>query len=92
MFINQLYIFGGVNDKFEFLNDLWCFDHKKIEWKKINPITKISKRYGHCSIVKDKYMFIFGGETKNLKNDFEKLNVKLKEMFFFLIFSGFMVI
>jgi N-acetylneuraminic acid mutarotase len=73
----KMYIFGGRNDTFEYLNDLWSFDPETLKWNKIKPIiSKISKRFGHSSAVKNNFMFIFGGETKDQQNKPTKLNVQ----------------
>eukprot|EP01080_Neovahlkampfia_damariscottae_P008633 gene8633-580_t len=71
---NSMLIFGGMNE-YERLGDLWSLDLLTKRWLKLN-FTGIppSPRYDHIGISianqdlrKEKYMIIFGGNTKKSK-------------------------
>ena len=66
---NHLILFGGRNDAISdlyALNDLYILDLFSFDWIQVrlyntDPRMKVVKRCGHCSILYDDKLFVFGG-------------------------------
>jgi len=77
-------VFGGKNEENEKVNDLWRLDIDSRSWTKLNPVNPEKTptiRSGHSTVLKGKYMMIFGGIyeiTKEL-NDAHLYDVEKNE-------------
>ncbi|KAK9905702.1 hypothetical protein WJX75_004797 [Coccomyxa subellipsoidea] len=40
----KMYVFGGINEKFEPINDLWVFHFKTLTWRQLDPLGAPSPR------------------------------------------------
>lgn len=56
-----MYIFGGVDDEINRLNDLWEFDLKKKTWKELKVDNAPAPRNSHSATLYHNYMVVFGG-------------------------------
>ena len=73
---DKMYIFGGVDDEINRLNDLWEFDLKKKTWKELKVENGPASRNSHSATLFLNYMIVFGGMhdlTKEL-NDLYAFN------------------
>jgi hypothetical protein len=67
---NHMYAFGGVNNTFTALNDMYCFDLEAISyggemqcWKVVTENDPSPSRYGHCAYQIDDEIHILGGTS-----------------------------
>lgn len=58
---DKMYIFGGVDDEINRLNDLWEFDLKKKTWLELKVDNPPAPRNSHSANLFHNYMIIFGG-------------------------------
>eukprot|EP01155_Anaeramoeba_flamelloides_P024964 Anaeramoba_flamelloidesa811825_209.p1 GENE.a811825_209~~a811825_209.p1 ORF type:complete len:445 (+),score=58.04 a811825_209:99-1433(+) len=67
---NKLWIFAGLSDNA--LNDLWCFNFKKREWKQIIVDIEIKNTFGHSSylLAKERKWLIFHGSSQVMESAF----------------------
>lgn len=65
---NSIYIYGGLNEKNVYLNDLWKFDlSNDFKWVKVNIQGEIPKgRKGHSAVFYAGNILFFGGKTGSL--------------------------
>ena len=69
---NKVFLFGGLNSNY--LNDIWEYNLLNNKWEKITFNKKIdfnlpNPRFGHSSIIIDKYLVIYGGLTLNINEE-----------------------
>ena len=88
-------LFGGMNSKFELLNDLWLFNLESENWKKIeieyfceSPISRIFFSSSLSSFEKNKKIVYFGGLRID-KSKFNILNDSIFKAYFSEKKSGF---
>ena len=76
----SMYVFGGINQEGETMNDLWKYDTVQNEWKQIPVNEEIwpRPRSGHLAVVNKNSMYIFGGSLGLLQevNDFLSFDFK----------------
>lgn len=73
VYSDKMYIFGGVDDEINRLNDLWEFDLKKKTWSELKVENPPASRNSHSATLFHNYMIIFGGMhdlTKELNDLF----------------------
>ncbi len=58
---DKMYIFGGVDDEINRLNDLWEFDLKKKTWCELKVENPPASRNSHSATLFHHTMIIFGG-------------------------------
>lgn len=59
---NYMYLFGGINEETEKLNDFWKLDLRTYYWDKIEAVGSVpTGRSGHSAVVYNDVMIIFGG-------------------------------
>ena len=58
---NQMFIYGGVNESNEILNDCYLLNLNTMKWTtcSINKYTPVAKLYGHVSCVVIPHMLLF---------------------------------
>ena len=58
---NKLYLFGGLNSKYN--NDMWCYSFNSKRWSLLKNYTSDApvERYGHTAIIMEHYIVIYGG-------------------------------
>jgi N-acetylneuraminic acid mutarotase len=60
---SKFYIFGGKNEKGEYLNDLWEFDLRTLFWKKLNPTNNPLNRINQVQVSIGNILYVAGGST-----------------------------
>ena len=57
----RLYLFGGLNSKYN--NDMWCYSFNTKHWSMIKNISSDDPipRYGHTGVIMEHYIVIYGG-------------------------------
>jgi len=76
---DQLFIFGGISEESEKLNDFWSFDLKTHKWTQVNALGDCpSGRSGHSCVVYRDLFVLFGGMKDITKetNDMYSYNVR----------------
>lgn len=64
---NAIYIYGGLNQKNVYLNEMWKFDLGNITWNQVNIQGEIPKgRKGHSAVLFEGNILFFGGKTGQL--------------------------
>ena len=58
---HNLYLFGGLNSKYN--NDIWCYSFQNKRWEQIKNYNNDEPvpRYGHTAILMEHYIVIYGG-------------------------------
>ena len=82
---NKVFLFGGLNSNY--LNDIWEYNLLNNKWEKITFNKKIdfnlpNPRFGHSSIIIDKYLVIYGGLTLNINEEEEIILFDLENYIF----------
>jgi hypothetical protein len=79
LFGDEIVIFGG-KDGYNIYADLWSFHLKHLTFTKIQLNLEIEGRFGHCGIIEDKTMFIFGGTrgVTHERNDLVAIDLQNK--------------
>ena len=82
---NKVYLFGGLNSNY--LNDIWEYNLINNKWEKITFNQNINfnlpnPRFGHSSIIIDKYLVIYGGLTININEEEEIILFDLENYIF----------
>jgi len=73
---NKLFIFGGVNQKHEYLNDLFILDLLSNTWVKIKPKADTPPiRESHSSVVFNNKIIFYGGMNGKRLSDIAILNI-----------------
>jgi N-acetylneuraminic acid mutarotase len=66
VFNNRMYVFGGLDNSNNNLNDFFYFDPITNEWVDVNPSGDVpSPRYNARLIKHDRYMYLHGGSLNN---------------------------
>lgn len=81
-----LYLFGGLSNNEEYLNDIWSFDFINLNWKKINPSNSIAPEPSLNFMLfndEDKGLFIkYGGRNDHgISSDFWSFDIKNQKVF-----------
>lgn len=64
MYDGNMWVFGGLSNSIH--QDLAVFDCSLLKWKMIASLGQVpSPRYGHCSVVHNDILYVFGGHDKN---------------------------
>ena len=82
---NKVFLFGGLNSNY--LNDIWEYNLINNKWEKITFNQNINfnlpnPRFGHSSIIIDKYLVIYGGLTLNINEEEEIILFDLENYIF----------
>eukprot|EP01080_Neovahlkampfia_damariscottae_P011789 gene11789-5126_t len=75
MYKDFMILFGGADDEYTDLNDLFIYDFLKFQWKKINSDNTPWMRWGHSSTNIDNLFFVLGGELEDCAEEFFEIDM-----------------